>query len=133
MKSTNDTPETDAVWSAYCIDPHSESGDPWWLASKLERERDDARRLAKQYLDAYSNEFATDVTLPWENCSTFRIGQYVRYKGYRWLVCYVDEGHGILALDGDRYIAPNHDYNRCTEAPMSECEILDEIAREETL
>jgi len=59
-----------------------------------------------------------------ENCSAFKIGQYVIYKGYKYLVCDVDEGHGILALDGDKYISPNHELNRCTEARMSECTII---------
>ena len=31
-------PQTDAAWSAFCIDETSESGDPWSLASDLERE-----------------------------------------------------------------------------------------------
>lgn len=33
-----DTTETDAAWSAHCIDPDSASGDPWDLAKKLETE-----------------------------------------------------------------------------------------------
>lgn len=38
-----DTTETDAAWSAHCIDPDSSSGDPWDLAKKLKTELAAAR------------------------------------------------------------------------------------------
>jgi hypothetical protein len=37
------TPETDAAWDVYLEHPHSDEGDPWGLAAKLERERDKLR------------------------------------------------------------------------------------------
>ena len=57
-------------------------------------------------------------------CSAFSIGQAVLYKGETRTVYDVDEGYGMLALDGDKYICPNHPDNRCVEAPMGDCEIL---------
>lgn len=54
-------------------------------------------------------------------CGKFYIGQKVRFKGEEHEVTDVDEGYDYLALDGDRYIAPNHEDNRCISAPMNEC------------
>ena len=51
----------------------------------------------------------------------FEIGMKVKYKGEEHEVTDVDEGYDYLALDGDRYITPNHEDNRCISAPMSEC------------
>ena len=39
-KTTN-TPETDAAWNAYQMDSTCNAGDPWGLASRLERERNE--------------------------------------------------------------------------------------------
>ena len=52
----------------------------------------------------------------------FYIGQKVVYMGNVHTVYDVDEGWGgFLALDGDKYICPNHEDNRCISAPMSGC------------
>ena len=69
-----DTPETDKIWHALC--------DSWcnWSVDfaheklldksrELERERDEARRLAEKYryLSCDSQEEADATLLPWEN------------------------------------------------------------------
>lgn len=51
----------------------------------------------------------------------WELGQIVIYKGEEHEVTDIDEGYEYLALDGDRYIMPNHEENRCISAPMSEC------------
>ena len=57
-------------------------------------------------------------------CSAFQIGDTVEYQGEPRTVYDVDEGYGMLALDGDKYIAPSHPDNRCIEAPMGDCKIF---------
>jgi len=54
----------------------------------------------------------------------FSIGDRVFYKGVARTVFDVDEGYGYLALDGDKYITPDHEENRCISAPMTECELI---------
>jgi hypothetical protein len=39
----SDTPETDKAFDVYTEGPHDDAGDPWALASRLERERDTMR------------------------------------------------------------------------------------------
>ena len=56
----------------------------------------------------------------------FKLQQKVKYKGEIRTIYDIDEGYNILALDGDKYIAPNHEENRCIEARMQECEIHSE-------
>lgn len=51
----------------------------------------------------------------------FKLGEKVLYEGSEHKIYDVDEGYGYLALDGDRYITPNHEDNRCISAPMDEC------------
>ena len=53
----------------------------------------------------------------------FKIGDKVIYKDEEHEVTDVDEGYEFLALDGDCYITPNHEDNRCISAPMSKCKI----------
>lgn len=72
--------------------------------------------------DSYREQAEGDC--PASVCSAFSIGQTVLYKGETRTVYDVDEGYGMLALDGDRYICPNHPDNRCIEAPMGDCKIL---------
>ncbi len=55
------------------------------------------------------------------NCSAFRLNQVILYQGEKCTIYDIDEGYGVIALDGDRYIAPGHAANRCVEAPMDEC------------
>ena len=54
----------------------------------------------------------------------FKLGQKVKYRGETRTIYDIDEGYGILALDGDKYISPDHEDNRCIEAQMEDCEIL---------
>lgn len=61
-------------------------------------------------------------------CSAdFKLGGKVIYQGEERTIYDIDKGYDILALDGDKYIAPNHTCNRCIEAPMSECVLLPNV------
>ena len=60
----------------------------------------------------------------------FKLGQKVNYQGEIRTIYDIDEGYDILALDGDKYICPCHEENRCIEAPMAECEILSDNAED---
>lgn len=51
----------------------------------------------------------------------FKPGDLVIYQGARRTIYDIDEGHGVLALDGDKYISPSHPENRCIVALASEC------------
>jgi hypothetical protein len=51
----------------------------------------------------------------------FNLRGRVIYKGEEHEIYDIDEAYNLLALSGDRYICPNHEDNRCIEAPMSEC------------
>ena len=51
----------------------------------------------------------------------WEIGQEVIFRGQVRTICDIDSGYDILALDGDKYICPNHAANRCVEAPFAEC------------
>jgi hypothetical protein len=53
-----ETPKTDAAWSAFCIDETSESGDPWSLASDLERDRDFWKQQTMRVQDERAGSFA---------------------------------------------------------------------------
>jgi hypothetical protein len=63
LKAMSDTPETDANLYGWAVEAE--------LSRKLERERDEARRLATEYRDAYSKHFKDGysgiASLPWEN------------------------------------------------------------------
>jgi hypothetical protein len=54
-------------------------------------------------------------------CSAFLIGQEVIYQGVKRIIYDIDEGYGVLALDGDKYISPADPENRCIEANFYEC------------
>jgi hypothetical protein len=56
----------------------------------------------------------------------YKLGQKVKYKGEIRTIYDIDEAYDILALDGDKYICPDHEDNRCIEARMDECEIIKE-------
>ena len=45
------TPETDKAWNINQDAPHSHKGDPWALASRLERERDELRERVAELVD----------------------------------------------------------------------------------
>jgi len=51
----------------------------------------------------------------------WELGQEVVFQGNVRTIYDIDAGADILALDGDKYICPNHEENRCIEAPFSEC------------
>jgi hypothetical protein len=63
LKAMSDTPETDANLYEWAVEAE--------LSRKLERERDEARRLATEYRDAYAKHFKDGysdlASLPWEN------------------------------------------------------------------
>jgi hypothetical protein len=53
--SPSSIPETDATWEAYQVDSTSDEGDPWGLAARLERERDEARERADTMFAKHAN------------------------------------------------------------------------------
>jgi len=55
------------------------------------------------------------------SCSAFFIGQEVIHNGVKRIIHDIDEGYGIIALDGEKYISPAHPDNRCIEANWYEC------------
>jgi hypothetical protein len=55
------------------------------------------------------------------SCSAFFVGQQVIHKGVKRTIYDIDEGYGIIALDGDKYISPSHPENRCIEVSVYEC------------
>jgi len=64
--------------------------------------------------------------------SGWELGQEVVFQGVVRTVYDIDEGYDILALDGDKYICPNHEENRCIEAPFSECVPNNRTSRQDT-
>jgi hypothetical protein len=49
----SDTPETDEAFAVFTEGPHDDAGDPWALASRLERERNNARKELDQLKHQY--------------------------------------------------------------------------------
>ena len=64
------TPETDAAWVAYQMDSTCDEGDPWGLAARLERERDEAREVASAWRENWRNgasmSLIASTKFPWE-------------------------------------------------------------------
>lgn len=58
--------------------------------------------------------------------SKFNIGDKVLYEGHQHVIYDIDEGYGYLALNGDKYITPNHEDNHCISAPMSACVMMEQ-------
>lgn len=54
----------------------------------------------------------------------FQLNQDVIYQGIKRKIYDIDYGYKILALDGNKYISPNHPENFCIEALMDECELI---------
>jgi hypothetical protein len=48
------TPETDAAWEHWQRDPTCDEGDPWGLASRLERDRDMMREVITAFVEHQS-------------------------------------------------------------------------------